>query len=169
MVEQLMFTVIAIIAIPLLIGVFVWENLRVLRKQKNALRRNIDLACCEICGDTHAAFHKFFALRSFGIPLVLGTYELTIRGHSLRPAHARARATACCRTTGLQGHWGFPGFLVSPWYVGRNLWSLKKARALTPGCLVRCVVHGVLLGWLVCLAGIAALLIVCILLLRLFY
>jgi|GEM_PF-4686059 len=84
---------------------------------------------CEECDEKDVYVLVFKELRFFGLAPVAYIYRLTPVRSLLCRDHAKKRAAASCYRTAMYGYLGFPGFLAAPWYVIRNLWELRRAKA----------------------------------------
>lgn len=91
---------------------------------------------CEKCGSGDAYVLVFEVFRFVGLVPIAWAYKLTPSRYVLCAEHARSEARRCARSTALQGYWGFPGFLAAPWYIYRNLRTLRRAGMADPGTTV---------------------------------
>ncbi len=141
------------VAIVLLI-VVVWYQLRKDSKSIAAAYSKLDLSHCDKCDSTDCQAYTFFTLTFLGIAPLAYVYRTHVSAHSLCPQHARETSYAASLSTGLRGHWGFPGCVAATWYVMRNLLSLAKAGSLTLPNALASVTVGIFLGWVLLLGAI---------------
>lgn len=136
-----------------LIGVYHEE-----KKKKAAieeLRDSVNASRCEICGAEECDLFIFYTFRFIGIAPIVYSYTVEPHPYVHCPDHARETAVRLCRSIGLNGHWGFPGFIAAVWYVVKNLRELSKGGLLTLTGTLNRLIQGVLLGWVLLALGLA--------------
>lgn len=80
---------------------------------------------CEVCGAKPAADAEFGWFFCFGVLPFAGVYRWTPVEHLRCSRHAARACLVNNLLTGLLGYWGFPGVLVAPYRVWRNVRELN--------------------------------------------
>ena len=100
---------------------------------------------CERCNSADTNVFVFHVFRFVGIVPFAYSYSLTPFRYALCAKHAREEAFACARRTAAAGYLGFPGFLAAPYYICKDLWSLRRARAADTRTVLLCFLFGIVL------------------------
>lgn len=115
---------------------------------------------CEECGTPDCERYLLFDYKSIGLLPIAYTIEVSPYLVVLCPEHVRQRSLALCRSIGRKGYWGFPGIVVAPWYVCKNLAALRTKRILSARQVVLSLYYGVVLGWIRIVGLLIALIVV---------
>jgi len=81
---------------------------------------------CETCGRPEAALIQLRSVACFGVYPICGVLAWSPTKRYLCAKHAMRTCNHVCLRTALVGNLGFPGLLVSPWVVWRNLRALGQ-------------------------------------------
>jgi hypothetical protein len=115
---------------------------------------------CEECGAPDCAKYLLFEYKFIGLLPIAYVMEVSPYVVVLCPEHVQRRSLALCRSIGRKGYWGFPGVVVAPWFVYRNLAALGTKRILSARQVVLSLYYGVVLGWIRIVALLIAVIVV---------
>jgi len=138
-------------ALCIWIVVRTWKYESNKRAGHKTIEQNAKSDTCNICLERGSTQYWLYDYKFIGIALIASVSETTPAYATLCHIHAREQCLSLCKSIGKRGHWGFPGFLLAPYYVIKNIWSLKRRRKLTVYDCLACVWYGIIVGWLLLL------------------
>lgn len=103
---------------------------------------NLD-AGCEKCGETDAALVQLGTFYCIGVYPIFGAYSWQPKRRYLCQAHAVQACMQCNLSTALLGYLGFPGIIVAPIRVWKNISAIKEVFSISQGTVIGELIMGI--------------------------